>query len=61
MSKPYTVLRKLQEQSGSYFVILPRIWIDREELKQSDEIAVIFNEIIKLIPKKKVEKHEQKQ
>jgi len=60
MSKPYTVLRKLQEQSGSYFVILPKIWIDREELKQSDEITVIFNGIIKLIPKKKVKKHEQK-
>ena len=49
----YEVRRKLQEQSGSYFVILPKIWVQSEGLKQGDVVAVKFNGILKLEPIKK--------
>lgn len=53
MPHEYQVKRKLQEQSGSYFVILPKIWVDSEGLKQGDVVAVKFNGILKLEPLKK--------
>jgi phosphate uptake regulator len=53
MTREYEVQRKLQEQSGSYFVILPKIWIESEGLKQGDLVCVKFNGILKLEPLKK--------
>lgn len=53
MPREYEVRRKLQEQSGSYFVILPKIWVDSEGLKQGDVVLVKFNGILKLEPIKK--------
>jgi phosphate uptake regulator len=53
MHKEYKVQRKLQEQSGSYFVILPKIWIESEGLKQGDLVCVKFNGILKLEPLRK--------
>jgi len=50
MKRAYKVKRKLQEQSGSYFVILPKIWIESLDLKQGDEMSVIFNGMIKVKP-----------
>ena len=50
MTRQYQVERKLQEQSGSYFVFLPKIWVDSEELKQGDTMSVVFNGIVKIIP-----------
>ncbi len=54
MSREYEVKRKLQEQSGSYFVILPKIWVESEGLKQGDMVTVKFNGAIKLEPMKRV-------
>jgi hypothetical protein len=51
--KTYKVKRKLQEQSGSYFVVLPKLWVEKEGLQESDELSVIFNGIVKVIPPKK--------
>jgi phosphate uptake regulator len=51
--REYEVKRKLQEQSGSYFVILPKIWVESEGLKQGDLVCVKFNGILKLEPEKK--------
>jgi antitoxin component of MazEF toxin-antitoxin module len=53
MPKEYQVKRKLQEQSGSYFVILPKIWVEAERLKEGDIVSVKFNGILKLEPEKK--------
>lgn len=50
MSRPYKVIRKLQEQSGSYFVVLPKIWVESLNLKQGDEMDVVFNGIVKILP-----------
>ena len=50
MNREYKITRKLQEQSGSYFVTLPKIWVDSEELKQGDKMSVVFNGIVKIIP-----------
>jgi len=52
MAREYKVKRKLQEQSGSYFVILPKIWVESAGLKQGDVLAVSFNGIVKIKPPK---------
>jgi len=46
----YKVKRKLQEQSGSYFVILPKIWVESLGLKESDDVSVAFNGEVKIKP-----------
>jgi phosphate uptake regulator len=53
MPREYEVKRKLQEQSGSYFVILPKLWVKSEGLKEGDIVAVKFNGIIKIEPPRK--------
>ena len=50
MVTEYKVERKLQEQSGSYFVTLPKLWVDSLELKQGDQMKILFNGIVKVIP-----------
>jgi hypothetical protein len=50
MLKEYVVKRKLQEQSGSYFVILPKIWVGSEGLKQGDLLSIKFNGSLKIEP-----------
>ena len=57
MVHTYEVKRKLQEQSGSYFVILPKLWVESEGLKQGDLVSVKFNGILKLEPVKHSENH----
>ena len=52
MVSEYKVRRKLQEQSGYYFVILPKIWVDSLGLKQGDKMTVVFNGIVKIEPPK---------
>lgn len=46
----YEVTRKLQEQGGSYFVTLPKIWVESRGLKQGDPMSVFFNGIVKIKP-----------
>jgi antitoxin component of MazEF toxin-antitoxin module len=50
MPREYEVKRKLQEQSGSYFVILPKIWVESAGLKEGDVMSIKFNGIIKVEP-----------
>lgn len=54
MAHEYEVKRKLQEQSGSYFVILPKIWVESSGLKEGDLVLVKFNGSVKLYPLKHV-------
>ena len=49
----YNVKRKLQEQSGSYFVFLPKIWVESLGLKQGDKMTVVFNGNVKIEPPNK--------
>lgn len=53
MIHSYSVTRLLQEQSGSYFVTLPKLWVKSLGLSQSDELTLIFNGIVKIIPPSK--------
>ena len=53
MSRIYKVKRKLQEQSGSYFVILPKIWVESSNLKKGDLVSVKFNGEVKIAPLEK--------
>ena len=48
MPREYEVKRKLQEQSGSYFVILPKIWVESCGLKKSDLLSVKYNGSVKI-------------
>ena len=50
MTREYEVTRKLQEQSGSYFVVLPKIWVESLGLEQGDPMSVIFNGIVTIKP-----------
>jgi antitoxin component of MazEF toxin-antitoxin module len=43
MEREYKTERKIQEQSGSYFVILPKMWVESMGLKQSDPVSITFN------------------
>jgi antitoxin component of MazEF toxin-antitoxin module len=51
----YHVERKLQEQSGSYIVAIPKIWVESWGLKQSDLVEILFNGEVKIKPKKEKE------
>ena len=53
MMLEYKVKRKLQEQSGSYFVILPKIWVESLGLKQGDKMTVVFNGNVRIEPPNK--------
>lgn len=53
MVREYHVKRKLQEQSGSYFVVLPKIWVEAMGLNEGDIMSVKFNGAVKVEPTKK--------
>jgi antitoxin component of MazEF toxin-antitoxin module len=61
MPRKYEVKRKLQEQSGSYFVIIPKIWIEALGLKESDDMSVIFNGEVRIKPSGDSEKLDKKE
>ena len=46
----YEIKRKLQEQSGSYFVVLPKLWVEARGLKQSDVLSIKFNGDVTIQP-----------
>ena len=48
MPHKYKVKRKLQEQSGSYFVILPKIWVESLDLKEGDAMSVTFDGVVEV-------------
>jgi len=50
--RSYKTSRKLQEQSGSYFVVLPKMWVESLGLRQGDKMNVVFNGIVKIEPPK---------
>lgn len=53
MSRQYEIQRKLQEQSGSYFIVLPKIWVKSWKLKESDVLTLLFNGKIIIRPPEK--------
>jgi len=56
----YKFKRRLQEQRGSYFVIIPKMWVEAKGLKESDVLSVIINGIVKIKPiEKEVKSIEQ--
>ena len=48
----YKVKRKLQQQGGSYFVFLPKIWVESLDLKRGDLMSLVFNGFVKVKPTK---------
>jgi len=61
MSREYRVKRKLQEQSGSYFVVLPKLWVESLGLEQGDQMSIVFNGIVKVLPPSYNPKKEDRQ
>jgi len=56
MQQEYRVKRKLQEQGGSYFVTLPKIWVESLGLEEGDLMSIEFNGIVKVKPPNKLPK-----
>lgn len=54
MSREYKTIRKVQEQGGSYLIVLPKIWMDSLEPKEREQMTVTFNGIVKISPIKEV-------
>jgi hypothetical protein len=50
MAREYIVKRKLHAQGGSFLVALPRIWVQAEGLKNGDEVFLVFNGLVKVLP-----------
>ncbi len=50
MQREYRVKRKLQEQRGSYFVTLPKLWVESWDLEEGALMSLVFNGIVKVIP-----------
>jgi antitoxin component of MazEF toxin-antitoxin module len=50
MVNEFEVRRKLQEQSGSYFVFLPKLWVKSLNLKEGDIMKVRFNGGVRIDP-----------
>jgi hypothetical protein len=50
MQREYRVKRKLQEQRGSYFVTLPKLWVESWDLEEGDLMSLVFDGIVKVIP-----------
>jgi antitoxin component of MazEF toxin-antitoxin module len=61
MAREYRVKRKLQEQSGSYFVVLPKLWVESLGLEQGDQMSIVFNGIVKVLPPSNKTKKEDRQ
>jgi antitoxin component of MazEF toxin-antitoxin module len=36
--------RRVQEQAGSYFVVLPKVWISANGLDQGDQVILVSND-----------------
>jgi len=56
MPHEYKVKRKLQEQGGSYFIFLPKLWVESLGLEEGDLMSVEFNGIVKVKPPNKLPK-----
>lgn len=44
----YTVTRKLHEQSGSYLVALPKMWVKAQNLQNADPVTIRFDGDIRI-------------
>jgi antitoxin component of MazEF toxin-antitoxin module len=43
MEKEYSVKRKVYRQGGSLLISLPKIWVDREGIKEGDKLQINFD------------------
>lgn len=52
--KNYSVKRKVYRQGGSLLVSLPKIWVDREGIKEGDQLEILFDSVpgLKVLPVK---------
>ena len=49
-------LRRIRKIGASYYVALPRDFLERHELKEGDELPYIGNRVLRFIPVRKEEK-----
>jgi len=43
---------KVRKQGGSYYIVLPKSWLDFWEIKEGDEVVQVGNAILVTAPKK---------
>jgi len=48
----FTVRKKLHDQGGSLFVLLPKIWTDAKGLKPHDMVEIVLNDSLTIMPLK---------
>jgi len=48
----YKVVRKLQDQGGSCLVVLPKLWVKANKLKEGDPVTIVFNGDVRIFPGK---------
>lgn len=46
--------RTLRQQGGSLVFSIPREWVDKHGLKEGDEVGLVGNSILKVIPVKEI-------
>ena len=50
MDREYKTTRKVQEQGGSYLIVLPKMWMDSLTPEEREKMSVTFNGIVKISP-----------
>jgi antitoxin component of MazEF toxin-antitoxin module len=48
----YRVVRKLQDQGGSYLVALPKLWVKANRLREGDFVTILFNGEVRIVPRR---------
>ncbi len=46
----YRVRRKVQETSGSYWIVLPKLWVEANDIRTGDTLEVVFNGKVEVLP-----------
>jgi len=49
-NKISTAVRRITRVGDSPAIILPKDWLEKVGLKPGDEVAIIYNKIIKIVP-----------
>lgn len=44
-------VRKIIKIGGSHYISLPKEFLDKYNLKEGDEVAIVVNDIIRIIPR----------
>jgi len=55
MPHEYRTTRNLHEQGGSLLITLPKFWVEALGLKKGDQVTIVANDVLTIIPSAKKE------